>query len=70
MEEVPEENIREAEADRRRQGHDHEGVSSVDGTLALHLRRVHHLDVPAGMSPATQTGLHDRVHDETAAADD
>ena len=75
VEEVPEEAIQEAEAGPANSegtgaGHDHEGVTGEDGTLLAHLEEVHRLEVPSGMSASTQGGLHDRVHDDTAALDD
>jgi hypothetical protein len=85
MDEVPEEAIQEVEAGRTstgptsagptssgptRAGHDHEGVTGEDGTLRAHLEEVHQLEVPPRMSASTQAGLHDRVHDDTAAVDD
>ncbi|MDP8992633.1 MAG: hypothetical protein M3N31_06235 [Actinomycetota bacterium] len=69
MAEVPEEAIHEAEEESAPAVHDHEGVSGEDGTLRLHLQHVHGLDVPLTMSPATQAGLHDRVHGQAGAAD-
>lgn len=69
MDEVSEEDIREAERTSH-QGHDHEGITGEDGTLLAHLRGVHDLDVRDDTSPATQSGLHDRLHEERAAADD
>ncbi len=68
VDEIPEEAIQEAE-DMSSRGHDHEGVADEDGTLRVHLQRGHGLDVPDAMSPATQSGLHDRLHDERGAAD-
>ncbi len=67
MDDVPESEITAAE--RRPADHSHAGVSPHDGTLAGHLREVHRVDVPDGMSAATQEGLHDRVHAERHAAD-
>ena len=69
MDEVSEEDISKAERASDR-GHGHEGVAGEDGTLRAHLLRDHGLDVPEGVSPATQSGLHDRLHEETAAADE
>ena len=68
MDEVPEDAIQEAEATSPR-GHDHAGIAEEDGTLRVHLQGAHGLDVPDAMSPATQSGLHDRLHDERGAAD-
>ncbi len=70
MEEVPEEAIQEVEGEPEVTAHDHEGITGEDGTLGRHLQGVHRIDVPARMSPSTQSGLHDRLHDETGAADD
>ncbi len=67
--EVPEEAIERAERSPEVSGHAHVAVSSEDGSLLAHLRQVHGLDV-ADVSPATQEGLHDRVHDSTKATDD
>ena len=69
VDEVPEENIEQAEATSPRE-HDHEGIAGEDGTLLLHLSATHGLDVPDGTSAATQSGLHDRLHDQRGAADD
>ncbi|HSH60105.1 MAG TPA: hypothetical protein VK988_10775 [Acidimicrobiales bacterium] len=70
VDEVPEEEIEAAERTGASSGHDHEGVTGEDGTLRQHLEDVHRLEVPPGMSASTQDGLHDRLHDDTAAADD
>ncbi len=70
MDEVPEEAIEEAEGGGAISGHHHEGVTGEDGTLRRHLADVHRLEVPPGMSASTQDGLHDRLHDDTEAADD
>ena len=70
MDEVPEEAIQAVEAEGTPGGHDHTGVTGEDGTLRGHLEEIHQLDVPSGMSPSTQTGLHDRLHDESGAVDD
>ncbi len=70
MEEVPEEAIQEVEGEPEVTAHDHEGIAGEDGTLRRHLEGVHRLEVPPQMSPSTQSGLHDRLHDETRAADD
>ena len=69
MDEVPEEAISEAEGPAAG-AHDHRGVAAEDGTLRAHLYQVHDLDVPEAMSPATQVGVHDRLHQQTGAADD
>ena len=68
MDEVPEAQIEAAE--RRPADHSHAGVDPAEGGLADHLRSAHGVEVPAGMSAATQEGLHDRVHAERHAADD
>lgn len=70
MEEVPEEVIAEAEATPGAGSHGHDGVTAEDGTLAVHLQEDHSLDAGATLSPATQEGLHDRLHGRTKAADD
>ena len=80
MEEVPEEAIQEAEAETGATvdaeagpvpgRHDHEGVTGEDDTLRTHLEDIHGLEVPLRMSSSTQAGLHDRLHDDTGAADD
>ncbi len=70
VDEVPEQAIHEAEAAGTGAGHDHTGVTGEDGSLRAHLEQVHQLEIPSGMSASTQAGLHDRVHDDTAAADD
>lgn len=70
MDEVPEEEIAEAEDDPVSDAHDHGGVTAEDGTLAAHLASVHGLDVPPAVSPTTAEGLHDRLHDSSKAADD
>ena len=69
--ELPEAEIEAAEATSATVGdHGHDGVSGVGGTLADHLRSVHALDADPTLSPATQEGLHDRLHDEAKASDD
>ncbi len=70
MDEVPEEAIQDVEAVQTSAGHDHEGVTGENGTLRAHLEEVHQLEVPSEMSASTHAGLHDRLHDDTAAADD
>jgi hypothetical protein len=70
VEEVPEEEIAEAEGAPAPDGHDHGAVTAEDGTLAEHLAAVHGLDVPPAVSPTTAEGLHDRLHDSSKAADD
>lgn len=44
--------------------------AAEDGTLLDHLDETHGLEVPAGLSPSTQDGLHDRLHDTEKARDD
>lgn len=68
--EVPEERIEEAERGDGVPDHGHTGVSAHDGTLRRHLHDVHHLEVAEHLSPATQEGLHDRVHGSAKASDD
>jgi hypothetical protein len=70
MGEVPEEAIREAEERPSALAHDHAGIPGREGSLGSHLRQEHGLEVPSTMSPATQDGLHDRLHDERRARDD
>ena len=70
MAEIPEEAIRKAEAGTAPSSHDHEGVEAGDDTLRAHLEGPHGLDVPPDTSSSTQAGLHDRLHEETAAADE
>jgi hypothetical protein len=48
--------------------HSHE-VGDDAGSLLAHLRSDHDLDAPAHLSGSTLQGLHDRLHDETGAAD-
>ena len=67
MTELPDEDIQEAEAAVG--PHSHDGVVPVDDSLAGHLSGVHGLEVDPAMSPATLAGVHDRLHDETDAAD-
>ena len=68
MEELPEETIETAETTGSRD-HVHADLMAEDGSLAEHLRVVHRLDLPPSMSPATQEGLHDRLHRESKASD-
>jgi hypothetical protein len=66
-EELPDEEIQAVEGINV--AHDHDGVSSADGSLVAHLQAVHGLDTDPGLSATTQEGLHDRLHHETDAAD-
>ena len=68
--EVPEEAIERAERSQEAPGHSHAGVSAEDGSQLAHLRQVHGVDVGDHLSPATQEGLHDRVHGSTKVTDD
>ena len=68
--EVPEDAIEAAERDEGVPAHAHDGVSGQDGSLLEHLRRVHRVEAAGDLSPATQEGLHDRVHGSTGASDD
>ncbi len=68
MEELTERKIEAAE-EGGSTSHTHELVSSQDGTLFEHLRRVHGLDAPTTLSRTTLEGLHDRVHAETGATE-
>lgn len=70
MEEVPEEAIQEVEGEPEVTAHDHDGITGEDGTLRRHIQGVHRLEVSPHMSPSTQSGLHDRLHEERGAADD
>lgn len=69
MDELTEEEIAQAENDPASHGHEHQGVTAEDGTLAEHLAVAHRLDVPPAVSPTTTEGLHDRLHDTSKAAD-
>ena len=68
--EVPEESVEAAERDAAVPAHAHQAVSAEDGTLLAHLAEVHGVDVGGHLSPATQEGLHDRVHGSAKASDD
>ena len=68
--EVPEERIEAAERDEAVPSHTHDAVSAADGTLLEHLVQVHGVEVGRHLSPATQEGLHDRVHGSAKASDD
>lgn len=70
MRDLPEEEIQEVAADPAADDHPHDEVVAEDGSLAEHLRTVHGLDADPSLSPATQAGLHDRLHDTAKAADD
>ncbi|HEY3140295.1 MAG TPA: hypothetical protein VGJ86_04160 [Acidimicrobiales bacterium] len=63
--ELPEEAIEAAE--ERPAAHDHDRLD--DDRLLDHLRSEHRLDVPDHLSRSTVDGLHDRLHDQTDAAD-
>lgn len=65
-EELPEAEIEAAE--ERPAPHDH-GTMDDEGLLA-HLRSLHGLDTPEHLSRTTLEGIHDRLHDETHAAED
>lgn len=66
--EIPEDEI--AEVEHEAGDHSHEGVAADDGTLSVHLAEVHGLEPAVAVSPATQEGLHDRLHGSSKAADD
>lgn len=70
MQELPEEEIEEAEAAPAAADHGHEAVVAEDGTLLEHLEGTHDLEAPPGLSPSTQDGLHDRLHGTEKARDD
>jgi hypothetical protein len=65
-EELPEAKIERAEA--RPADHRHDDMD--DDALLAHLRSPHGLDAPDHLSRSTVEGLHDRLHDETDAADE
>jgi hypothetical protein len=67
MEELPEDEIEEAETTGSTD-HVH-GDLADDDALREHLRGVHHLEAPEHLSGPTLEGLHDRMHDETKASD-
>jgi hypothetical protein len=64
--ELPEDEIEAAEA--RRSSHHHGDFD--DEAFLAHLRSPHGLDAPDHLSRAALEGLHDRLHDESDAADD
>lgn len=68
--ELPEEEIEQAEAATEGEEHRHEDVVAEDGTLLEHLEDIHGLEAPPTLSPSTQDGLHDRLHDTDKARDD
>ena len=70
MPELPEEKIEQAEAVTAGDEHRHDAVAAEDGTLLDHLEETHGLEAPATLSPSTQDGLHDRLHDTEKARDD
>lgn len=65
-EELPEAEIEAAE---ERPAPHHHGTMDDEGLLA-HLRSLHGLDTPEHLSRTTLEGIHDRLHDETHAAED
>ena len=65
-EELPEAEIERAE--ERPAAHEHGEMDDDD--LLAHLRSPHGLGAPDQLSRPTLEGLHDRLHDETDAADD
>ena len=65
-EELPEEEIEEAE--ERPAAHGHGGLDDEEALVA-HLRQPHGLDAPDDLSRQTLEGLHDRLHHESDAAD-
>jgi len=66
-EELPEEEIEEAE--ERPAVHGHGGLDDDEEALLSHLRQPHGLDTPDDLSRQTLEGLHDRLHHERDAAD-
>ncbi len=70
MPELPEEEIEQAEAVTEGDEHRHDAVVAEDGTLLEHLENTHGLEAPPSLSPSTQDGLHDRLHDTQKARDD
>ena len=69
MVDLPPDELEQAEAAQPAPDHPHGGITAEDGTLAEHLGTAHALDVEDDLSPATQEGLHDRMHHESKAAD-
>jgi len=65
-EELPDEEIEVAE--ERTAGHHHPTFDD-DDALRLHLQSPHGLDAPEHLSRTTLEGLHDRLHEETDAAE-
>ena len=65
-EELPEEEIEVAE--ERTVGHHHPTFND-DDALRVHLQSPHGLDAPEQLSRTTLEGLHDRLHEETDAAE-
>lgn len=65
-EELPDEEIEVAE---ERPAQHHHDTFEDDDALRLHLQSPHGLDAPEHLSRATLEGLHDRLHDETDAAE-
>lgn len=70
MPELPEEEIEEAEATPAAGEHHHDALATEDGGLLDHLEDTHGLEAPATLSPSTQDGLHDRLHETEKARDD
>ncbi|HUP70187.1 MAG TPA: hypothetical protein VM142_10285 [Acidimicrobiales bacterium] len=70
MPELPDEKIEEAAAAPPAGEHRHDAVAAEDGTLLDHLEETHGLEAPPALSPSTQDGLHDRLHDTEKARDD
>ena len=64
-EELPEPEIEAAEG--RPAPHRHDVMD--DEALLAHLQGEHGLDAPEHLSHSTLEGVHDRLHDETDAAD-
>ena len=65
-EELPEEEIEVAEKGTAQHHHD---SFDDDDALRDHLQLPHGLDAPEHLSRTTLEGLHDRLHDETDAAE-
>ena len=66
-EELPDDAIEAAE--EVTDDHSHDGVGEDADSLRTHLRSQHGLDAPDHLSSSTLEGLHDRLHDQTGAAD-
>ena len=65
-EELPEEEIEVAE---ERTARHHHATFDDDDALRVHLQSPHGLDAPEHLSRTTLEGLHDRLHEETDAAE-